>query len=193
MREVLRGERHDHGRQAEGDRGGRAVAGYETVGGPAHREEQQDCGDHRAEQRESPDDRRQSLHGSLDDLSALDVVSEVFDGNDAVVEPFRMRCLVDVVSGCAGKLVPAEPLDRVVERSRERRHAGALHGVEVAVDPGLVVGVPVPLVDLRLALGERLHLVEVRQLSPAHLVHDEAPGDPECDHGGHPGTGEEWL
>ena len=182
VREEFAREGHHHRREAQGDRGGGAVTGQEAVRRPAHQQEQEDRGDHRREQGEGPDDRRRVLHETLNVEPSLHVVPVILQRDDAGgLIPLWMGRMGRVADSGARELVTAEVVDRHVERGAERGHAGALDRVEVAVDPGLVIRVPVPPVDLRLALGEGLHLVVVSHLRPAHLVHDEAPRDAEGD------------
>ena len=188
MREELCGKGHHDRRQAECDRGRRPVARDEPVTRPAHPEQEQDPRDHCGDQRQGPDDRRLLLDTLLHSETALDVVARVLEWHDAVGMPLGVGSPALVVDGGPGELVAAERLDRHVGQRGQRCGARALDRIEVPVHPGLVIGLPVPLIDLRLPVGERPHLPEVAQLSPAELVDDDAPGEPERDDGGHART-----
>ena len=60
-----------------------------------------------------------------------------------------------------------------VERQRREHEAGRLDGVVMAVVPGDVVRLPVPGIDLRGAVRQRLAERHVGGLRPAGRLHDE--------------------
>ena len=95
--------------------------------------------------------------------------------------PPRVVCQPGVRGRIAGDRLGAGGVQRQIGGQREGRQPGRLHRVEVAVDPGLVLRLPLPAVDLGASGGERADLGVVGQLRPAHRVHDEPPRDAERD------------
>ena len=67
----------------------------------------------------------------------------------------------------------AEPVERGVQRQRREDEPGRFDGVVVTVRVGDVVRLPVPAIDLRGAVRERLRERHVRRLRPAGRLHDE--------------------
>ena len=182
MREVLGGERHQDRAKAERDGRRRPVSGLDAVAGPAHQEQQEDRRDHRAEQRERPHHRRLVLDLGLDAHRPVRVEAVVHDLR--VGAPRRRPPRVRGVACGVGRVPRHRPgaggVEGHVLGQGEQREPRRLHGIEVAVGPGLVLRLPVPAIDVRLAVGQRSHLCEVGQLRPAHRVHDEPPRDPEA-------------
>ncbi len=162
----------------QGDRGGGAVAGLEPVGRPAHPEEEQHRRDHGDDQGQRPDHRRVLLDLGLDPLAALGEVAVVLDRDRPVRGPAGPVAAAGVGGGGPGELGPDGVLERQVERQREPRDPGRLDRVEVAVDPGLVAGLPVPPVDLGLAVGEVRAPARSGRAAPSPSSASSAPRRP---------------
>ena len=77
-----------------------------------------------------------------------------------------------------GRARGAGGVERQIGGKRERRQPGRLDRVEVAVEPGLVLGLPVPAVDLRSSGGERADLRVVGLAAPSPS--SASPGPRRC-------------
>ncbi len=179
MREVLRGERHHDRPQPQRYRRGCAVTGFDPVRDPAHEQQQQDCGHHRAEQRQGPDHRRPGLDPVPRPVRAPRAVPELRVGRRGAggQRPARVLGVASVDRRVTGDPLCPDRVQPEVGGKCERRQAGCLDRVEVAVDPGLVLGLPVPPIDLAPTVRERAHLSVEGRLRPSHRVHQQPPRD----------------
>ena len=188
MREVLGGERHHNRSQPQRDRRRCPVAGLDPFRDPADEQQEGDRRDDRAHQGQRPDERRLVLHPDLHPMGAASAVSVLAQVGVVRRRPSRIVCPAGVRGRVAGKRLGPPGVERQIGGKCERRQAGRLDRVEVATEPGLVPGLPVPGVDLRVAGRERADLGVAGQLGPAHRVHHEGPPDAKRDDREHAGA-----